>query len=255
MRTTLARYGVASAALCLTLCAPAVPARASGGDPAADRLAAEDAGAELVARRAAAAAALRPVTGAAGAPAPGVRPAAGTRPTQGSRPVTRPMPRPPAAGGGGPLEFLPCPAVEELPDPVRCALLRVPLDYARPDGPQISLTVTRVPASGRGGAARQGALVFNPGGPGASGTYFPLLAGRPAWSRIAAAYDLVGYAPRGVGRSGPLTCQDPAELPQGRRRSRPSPPRRTSGSGWRPPGPTPKAAPGTRGRPWRSTPP
>ncbi|MFF4368102.1 alpha/beta fold hydrolase [Streptomyces sp. NPDC001594] len=215
MRTTLARYAVASAALCLTLGAPAVPARASGPDPAAERLAAEDAGAELVARRAAAAAALRPVTGAAGAPAQGRPPAAGTRPTQGSRPVTRPMPRPPAAGGGGPLEFGPCPAAEELPDPVRCAVLRVPLDYARPDGPQISLTVTRVPATGRGGAARQGALVFNPGGPGASGAYFPLLAARPAWSRIAAAYDLVGYAPRGVGRSGTLTCQDPAEPAQG----------------------------------------
>ncbi|MEU3911153.1 alpha/beta hydrolase [Streptomyces sp. NPDC029721] len=217
MRTTLARYGVASAALCLTLCAPAAAAaaaRVGGHDPAPDRLAAEDAGAELVARRAAAAAALRPVTGAAGTPAQGA-PAAGTRPTQGSRPVTRPMPRPPSAGAGGPLEFLPCPAVEELPDPVRCATLRVPLDYARPDGPQISLTVSRIAASGRGGAVRQGALVFNPGGPGASGTYFPLLAGRPAWTRIAAAYDLVGYAPRGVGRSGPLTCQDPAERPQG----------------------------------------
>ncbi|MEU8437989.1 alpha/beta hydrolase, partial [Streptomyces sp. NPDC029216] len=135
--------------------------------------------------------------------------------TQGARPVTRPMPRPGAAGDGRPLEFLPCPAVEGLPEPVRCATLRVPLDYARPDGPQISLTVSRVPASGGGGAVRQGALVFNPGGPGASGTYFPLLAGRPAWSRVAAAYDLVGYAPRGVGRSAPLTCQDPAEWPQG----------------------------------------
>ncbi|MCX5011080.1 alpha/beta hydrolase [Streptomyces sp. NBC_00555] len=108
------------------------------------------------------------------------------------------------------LAFRACPAVEALPDPVRCATLRVPLDYARPGGPQIALTVSRVPASRAGGAARQGALVHNPGGPGASGMYFPLLAGLPAWQRIAAAYDLVGYAPRGVGRSAPLSCQDPA---------------------------------------------
>ncbi|OEJ34258.1 alpha/beta hydrolase [Streptomyces subrutilus] len=113
-----------------------------------------------------------------------------------------------AAAAG--LGFRPCPAVEELPDPVRCATLRVPLDYARPDGPQVTLTVSRVAAGRTGGAARQGALVHNPGGPGASGMYFPLLAGRPAWQRIAAAYDLVGYAPRGVGRSAPLSCQDPA---------------------------------------------
>ncbi|MGR4882497.1 alpha/beta hydrolase [Streptomyces sp. LARHCF249] len=113
-----------------------------------------------------------------------------------------------AAASG--LDFRTCPAVEALPGPVRCATLRVPLDYARPDGPQISLTVSRVPASRAGGAARQGALVHNPGGPGASGMYFPLLAPLPAWQRIAAAYDFVGYAPRGVGRSAPLSCQDPA---------------------------------------------
>ncbi|MEV7547153.1 alpha/beta fold hydrolase [Streptomyces sp. NPDC089915] len=218
MRTTLAHHAVASAALCLALCAPAAPARASEGPgPSSGRLAAEDAGAELVARRAAAAAARRPVTGAPGTPGPPGAPAHGTRPTQGARPVTRPMPRPGGASpeGAAPLEFLPCPAAEELPEPVRCAVLRVPLDYARPDGPQLSLTVSRVPASGRGGAVRQGALVFNPGGPGASGTYFPLLAGRPAWTGVAAAYDLVGYAPRGVGGSAPLACQDPAERPQG----------------------------------------
>ncbi|MFJ6718872.1 alpha/beta hydrolase [Streptomyces sp. NPDC091259] len=109
-----------------------------------------------------------------------------------------------------PLTFGPCTAAESLPDPVRCATLRVPLDYARPGGPRISLTVSRVPATGRGGAARQGALVYNPGGPGASGMGFPLFGALPAWERVAAAYDLVGYAPRGVGRSAALSCQDPA---------------------------------------------
>lgn len=41
--------------------------------------------------------------------------------------------------------------------------------------------------------------------------FFPLVAGLPEWRRVHAAYDLVGYAPRGIGRSGPpLSCQDPA---------------------------------------------
>ncbi|MFD3551695.1 alpha/beta hydrolase [Streptomyces goshikiensis] len=115
-----------------------------------------------------------------------------------------------AAAGHRALDFRACPAAEGLSAPVRCAALRVPLDYARPDGPQISLTVSRVTATREDGAARQGSLVFNPGGPGASGMYFPLLADRPAWRRVAAAYDLVGYAPRGVGRSAPLSCQNPA---------------------------------------------
>ncbi|MFJ4777320.1 alpha/beta hydrolase [Streptomyces sp. NPDC088762] len=113
------------------------------------------------------------------------------------------------------LRFGPCPYAEGLPDPVRCATLRVPLDYTRPAGPQIPLTVSRVPASGARGTPRQGALVHNPGGPGASGMSFPLLAATPGWERIAAAYDLVGYAPRGVGRSAPLSCEDPATRAQG----------------------------------------
>ncbi|WP_069622178.1 alpha/beta hydrolase, partial [Streptomyces niveus] len=101
-------------------------------------------------------------------------------------------------------------------------LVEVPLDYARPDGERIRLTVSRVKASGKTGAAggegkavetvqRQGALVYNPGGPGASSMAFPMAAGLPEWKRIAAAYDIVGYAPRGVGRSAPLSCQNAAD--------------------------------------------
>ncbi|MER7517922.1 alpha/beta hydrolase [Streptomyces sp. NPDC126499] len=108
------------------------------------------------------------------------------------------------------IRFGPCPAVERLPAPVECGTVRVPLDYARPDGTLIPLTVSRVRASGPA-AGRQGALVYNPGGPGASSTFFPLAATLPVWQRIAAAYDLVGYAPRGVGRSAPVSCQDPAD--------------------------------------------
>ncbi|MGW6978167.1 alpha/beta fold hydrolase [Streptomyces sp. NPDC054932] len=173
MRTELARHGAAVAALSLTLCAAAhLPAHAARAARPAPLggTAAEAAGAALAARRAA----------------------------------------PTAAGGSGGLDFRPCPEAEELPAPVRCATLRVPLDYARPDGPQIPLTVSRVAASGARGAVRRGALVHNPGGPGASGMHFPLVADLPGWARTAAAYDLVGYAPRGVGRSAPLFCQDPA---------------------------------------------
>ncbi|MFI1454407.1 alpha/beta fold hydrolase [Streptomyces roseus] len=181
MLTPLARCTVAAAVLSLTLCIPSPHAHAAHSSAAA-RTAAADAGAELVAARAAKAAGAR-------------RTGAGT--------------------GTGALDFRPCPAVEELPPPVRCATLRVPLDYARPDGPRIPLTVSRVTATRRDGAARQGALVYNPGGPGASGMFFPLVADLPEWQRIGAAYDLVGYAPRGVGRSAPLSCEDPAVRAKG----------------------------------------
>lgn len=116
------------------------------------------------------------------------------------------------------IRFGACAAAEGLPKSVRCGTVQVPLDYAQPDGKQIKLTVSRVKATKKAvgkrakAVKRQGALVFNPGGPGASGMYFPLVGVIPEWKRIAAAYDLVGYAPRGVGRSAPISCQDPKEF-------------------------------------------
>ncbi|QNP69570.1 alpha/beta fold hydrolase [Streptomyces roseirectus] len=113
------------------------------------------------------------------------------------------------------IEFGACPDAEDLPGAMKCGTVQVPLDYARPDGTLIPLTVSRVeathrdPGNSKRRVPRQGSLVYNPGGPGGSGLYFPLIGLVPEWKRIAAAYDLVGYDPRGVGRSAPLSCQDP----------------------------------------------
>ncbi|MGW7341915.1 alpha/beta fold hydrolase [Streptomyces sp. NPDC054854] len=192
-RTTPTRRAAALAALSLALCLPSPAVAAPTARPGAAERAPGEADTTTTARTS------------------GTTAAGGTARTAaedaGAARVAR---RAALAAPAGGLVFRRCPVVEELPGPVRCAALRVPLDYARPDGPQISLTVSRVPATGRGGAARQGALVYNPGGPGASGMHFPLFAGLPAWRGVAAAYDLVGYAPRGVGRSAPLSCRDPA---------------------------------------------
>ncbi|MEZ7003368.1 alpha/beta hydrolase [Streptomyces sp. AD55] len=114
-----------------------------------------------------------------------------------------------------------CPADLELPPAARCGTLTVPLDYADPDGERIRLVVSRLPASGADPdgdgrpVPRQGSLVFNPGGPGGSGLSFPRAAEAPAWQRIAAAYDLVGYAPRGVAPSTAVSCRDPARFFRG----------------------------------------
>ncbi|WP_228918918.1 alpha/beta hydrolase [Streptomyces sp. DH20] len=118
------------------------------------------------------------------------------------------------------IDFGRCSEEQDLPPAVECGTLRVPLDYARPDGEQILLTVSRSRATGEDFATgravpRQGSLVNNPGGPGVSGMYFPMLGVVPGWKRLAAAYDLVGYAPRGVGRSAPLSCVDPKTFHQG----------------------------------------
>ncbi|MBB1260849.1 alpha/beta hydrolase [Streptomyces alkaliterrae] len=105
-----------------------------------------------------------------------------------------------------------CPDVERLPDPVRCGTVTVPVDYADPDGETIDLTVSRLAAEGPA-ADHKGPLVYNPGGPGGNGMLFPLysLVLGGTWKKLGDSYDLVGFAPRGVGRSAPVSCMDPAE--------------------------------------------
>ncbi|MFE1910846.1 alpha/beta hydrolase [Streptomyces anandii] len=113
------------------------------------------------------------------------------------------------------IDFGPCPHAGDMPGTMRCGTVEVPLDYAHPDGRRIRLTVSRAaathkdPHNSKRRVPRKGALVFNPGGPGGDGMSFPLIGLLPEWKRAAAAYDLVGYAPRGVGRSAPLSCEDP----------------------------------------------
>lgn len=112
------------------------------------------------------------------------------------------------------VDFDDCPAAEGLPAPIECGTVTVPLDYAHPGGKQINLTVSRARALGRE-EDRQGSIVFNPGGPGGNGMFYPLLTRLPQWRNVAEEYDLVGYAPRGVGRSAPLSCVNPAGFGKG----------------------------------------
>ncbi|GIH06069.1 alpha/beta hydrolase [Rhizocola hellebori] len=82
----------------------------------------------------------------------------------------------------------------------------MPLDHSRTRGRKIELALTRLPAADA--AQRRGVLLTNPGGPGGSGTFMPeyvafLLAAYPA---VMAQYDIVGFDPRFVGESTPVTC-------------------------------------------------
>lgn len=89
-----------------------------------------------------------------------------------------------------------------------CATLRVPLDYARPEGPTLDLSVLRLRASGRD--QRVGQLVMDPGGPGASAREFAAAGSLVVGPVVRRYFDLVGMDPRGVGRSHPLHCLDTA---------------------------------------------
>lgn len=83
-----------------------------------------------------------------------------------------------------------------------CGELQVPLDYRRPDGPKITLALSRLRASGD----RIGAMVLNDGGPGGPGLSMPLRL-RSAMKAAGTRYDLIGLDPRFVGRSTPIDCK------------------------------------------------
>ncbi|MFG3293768.1 alpha/beta hydrolase [Streptomyces sp. NPDC048179] len=90
-------------------------------------------------------------------------------------------------------------------DEWRCATLKVPLDWARPDGETIGLALIRAQASG-GSGQRIGSLLFNFGGPGGSGvSTMPYYA--TTVSALRERYDLVSWDPRGVGASEGIRCR------------------------------------------------
>ena len=91
----------------------------------------------------------------------------------------------------------------------QCATAKAPLDWAAPSGEEIELALIRQPARKKS----LGSLLINPGGPGASG--FDTVAGAidlAVTGELQDRYDIVGFDPRGVGRSTAVSCLDPAEL-------------------------------------------
>ncbi len=107
------------------------------------------------------------------------------------------------AGAGRPGEALrwrPC--AEDAT--AQCAKLRVPVDRSDPYSATIEVAVARRPATDPG--RRIGVLVVNPGGPGGSGVDFALDAGGFFSPALRARFDIVGFDPRGVGRSSPVRC-------------------------------------------------
>ncbi|HEU4677007.1 MAG TPA: alpha/beta fold hydrolase [Motilibacteraceae bacterium] len=89
-------------------------------------------------------------------------------------------------------------------DGFQCTTIEVPIDYAHPADGSISLAVNRLPAAERG--RRLGSLVVNPGGPGGSGLDYARAASTVVSPAVRARYDVVGFDPRGVGKSTPVRC-------------------------------------------------
>jgi pimeloyl-ACP methyl ester carboxylesterase len=100
------------------------------------------------------------------------------------------------------LSFGRCPAsIKGL----ECTTVEVPLDYADASGPQLTIAISRLRASGPADR-RRGVLLVNPGGPGGPGLEYAALKGGRLPQAVREAFDVIGFDPRGVGHSSPIDC-------------------------------------------------
>lgn len=92
----------------------------------------------------------------------------------------------------------------------QCATAKAPMDWQNPsEETDIKIVLTRHEATGQS----LGSLFVNPGGPGASG--FEFIHDDVDFAVSATLrenYDIIGWDPRGVGQSTPVTCLDDAGL-------------------------------------------
>lgn len=112
----------------------------------------------------------------------------------------------------GPISWQPCPENAE----VECGTLRLPVDYTQRHGETFDMGVVRAKATDP--RKRIGALFTNPGGPGISGVDQVIFGIRaPLFVQVRSRFDIIGFDPRGVGRSRPIQCEpEPLELPDDR---------------------------------------
>jgi pimeloyl-ACP methyl ester carboxylesterase len=120
----------------------------------------------------------------------------------------------PPGTAGASLTWRPCPkpppeitAVIGTPPPFpkfECAKVSVPLDYRHPHGRHIKIAVSRMPSTSP--RQRRGVLNLQCGGPGGACLFWPVLISELAPRQVLDSYDLIGFDPRGVGHSAPVTC-------------------------------------------------
>ena len=96
--------------------------------------------------------------------------------------------------------------------PFQCGTVTVPLDYNNPGGRTITIALKKLPASDSD--AEHGSLFFNPGGPGVSGIRTLETQATVLPEELRAGYDVVGFDPRGIGQSTPITCWTDEDIHQ-----------------------------------------
>ncbi|HWU45530.1 MAG TPA: alpha/beta hydrolase [Humibacter sp.] len=86
---------------------------------------------------------------------------------------------------------------------MQCTTVKAPLEWASPSVGTVELALIRQPAKGK----KLGSLLVNPGGPGGSGYDFVRDSVDYATdAKLQSSFDIVGFDPRGVGRSSAVKC-------------------------------------------------
>lgn len=109
------------------------------------------------------------------------------------------------------LHWAPC---FRLRDAFFCARLTVPMDYNRPlnqpaslinPNPKVHIALIMLPGRNHtvAGEWSESPLLVNPGGPGGSGTYLVMAAGRAHQQVADPDRDIIGFDPRGIGATTP----------------------------------------------------
>lgn len=104
------------------------------------------------------------------------------------------------AGASKPVSWSPCPEDASA----ECGTITVPVDWNNPGGQTFALALARRKATDP--AARIGSVVINPGGPGGSGVDAVVHDWLSLTPEVRRRFDVVGFDPRGVGRSSPILC-------------------------------------------------
>jgi pimeloyl-ACP methyl ester carboxylesterase len=81
--------------------------------------------------------------------------------------------------------------------------LKVPVDYHNPNGETLNLSIIRFKATK---FPSKGPIFINPGGPGGSGVDFVSNGGKVLSKLVGGHYDIIGFDPRGIGRSNTIRC-------------------------------------------------
>ncbi|WP_020521826.1 alpha/beta hydrolase [Catelliglobosispora koreensis] len=93
----------------------------------------------------------------------------------------------------------------------QCRTVQVPQDWNNPgNGATMNISVVRARAGDQ--RDRIGSLLVNPGGPGGSGVDLAMFLTRGLPAEITRRFDIVGFDPRGVGRSDPIQCYSASDL-------------------------------------------